>query len=68
MAWWTRRTAVASLNSLWGGTLLQVLAMSFLMLLILVPYIAFREVAGALGPKQLKALLLNPRPPPGHPK
>jgi hypothetical protein len=53
------RTATASLKSLWGGTLLQVFATSLLMLLILVPYLAFRDLAHALGPGRTRALLLE---------
>jgi hypothetical protein len=57
------RTVMASILGLWGGTLLQVFATSLLMLLILVPYLAFRELATVIGPERLRALLLKPDPP-----
>jgi hypothetical protein len=54
---------MASLRGLWGGTLLQVFASSLLMLLILIPYIAFGEAARMVGPERLRALLLDRTPP-----
>ena len=53
------RTVLASVRDLWGGTLLQVFATSLLMLLILIPYLAFRELAGVIGPERLRAILLE---------
>ena len=58
------RTAIVSLRGLWGGTLLQVFATSFLMLLILIPYIGFGEFARVLGPERLRAVLLESGTPP----
>ncbi|MBV8613258.1 MAG: hypothetical protein JOY66_05735 [Acetobacteraceae bacterium] len=52
------RTILASVRSLWGGTLLQVFATSLLMLLILIPYLAFKELARVVGPERLRAVLL----------
>ncbi len=57
------RTVIASVRSLWGGTLLQVFATALLMLLILIPYLAFRELGRVIGPERLRALLLEPDPP-----
>ena len=52
------RTVLASVRELWGGTLLQVFATSLLMLLILIPYLAFKELARVVGPERLRAVLL----------
>jgi hypothetical protein len=46
-----------------GGTLLQVFATSLLMLLILIPYFAFREIALGLGEGTLRKLLIERRLP-----
>jgi hypothetical protein len=53
------RTVIESLQDLWGGTLLQVFALSLIMLLILIPYLAFREAARMVGPERLRTLLLE---------
>jgi len=45
------------LRDIAGGTLAQVLATSFLILLIMIPYFAFREISGALGEGKLLSLL-----------
>ncbi len=55
------QTAAASLAAFAGGTLLQVLAVCLVMLLILIPYIAFRELNEALGEGKLLKILLEPR-------
>lgn len=55
------RSIGASLAGLGGGTLWQLLATCLIMLLILVPYIAFREVSAALGEGGLLQLLLHHR-------
>jgi hypothetical protein len=59
----------ASLAGLGGGTLWQFLATCLIMLLILVPYIAFREVSTALGEGAMLRLLLHDREgePPSRP-
>ncbi len=57
-----RRSVMASVQGLWGGTLLQVFATSVLMLLILIPYIAVGEAARVIGPERLQALLLERTP------
>ncbi len=57
------RTVIASIQSLWGGTLLQVFSTGLLMLLILIPYLAFREFGRVIGPERLRAILLEPDPP-----
>jgi hypothetical protein len=44
-----------------GGTLPQLLATSFLILLIMIPYIAFREISAALGEGKLLKLLSERR-------
>src|SRR5579863_40712 len=43
-----------------GGTLPQLLATCLIMLLILIPYVAFRELNAALGQGGLSKLLLEP--------
>jgi hypothetical protein len=49
------------LSEIAGGTLAQVLATSFLILLIMIPYFAFREVSAALGEGKLLKLLTERR-------
>ena len=46
-----------------GGSFPQALATSFLILLILIPYIAWREIAAEIGERKLLHLLLNPHSP-----
>lgn len=55
------RTVAASLAGFLGGSLLQILANCFVMLLILIPYLAFKEVSNALGEGRLRQLLFEPR-------
>jgi hypothetical protein len=50
-----------SLREVAGGTLAQVLATSFLVLLIMIPYIAFREFSAVLGKGELLRLLTERR-------
>ena len=49
------------LREIGGGTLPQLLATSFLILLIMIPYIAFREISAALGEGKLLKLLTERR-------
>jgi hypothetical protein len=51
----------ASLASVGGSTLLQLLATSAVMMLILVPYMAFRELNEVLGEGRLWRVLREPR-------
>ncbi len=51
----------ASVAAVGGGDHLQLLATSAIMLLILVPYIAFRELNEVLGEGRLRHVLLKPR-------
>jgi hypothetical protein len=46
------------LTEMGGSTLWQTLAASLIMLLILIPYIAFKEISAALGEDKLRQLLL----------
>ncbi len=46
-----------------GGTLLQLIAACLLMLLILIPYFAFRSLAEALGESKLKRMFFVERTP-----
>jgi len=55
------RTVAASLAGFLGGSLLQVIATCIIMLLILIPYLAFKEVSNALGEGKLQQLLFEPR-------
>ncbi|MEO8715893.1 MAG: hypothetical protein ABI369_12850 [Acetobacteraceae bacterium] len=55
------RSIGASLADIGGGTLWQLLATSLIMLLILVPYVAFREISATLGHGGLWQLLLRDR-------
>ena len=43
------RTIAASLNGFLGGSILQVLAICLIMLLILIPYLAFKEISRRAG-------------------
>jgi ABC-type spermidine/putrescine transport system permease subunit II len=49
------------LGEIAGGTLPQVLATSLLILLIMIPYFAFREISAALGDGKLVKLLTERR-------
>lgn len=49
------------LSEIAGGTLPQFFATSFLMLLIMIPYFAFREISAALGEGKLLTLLTERR-------
>jgi hypothetical protein len=55
------RTVAASLAGFLGGSLLQVLAICVIMLLILIPYMAFKELDDALGQDRLRQLLFEAR-------
>jgi hypothetical protein len=50
-----------TLRGIGGGTLDQLLATSFLVLLIMIPYIAFREISLTLGKGELRKLLTERR-------
>jgi hypothetical protein len=50
-----------TLGEIAGGTLAQLLATSFLVLLIMIPYIAFREFSTVLGKGELIRLLTERR-------
>jgi cytochrome bd-type quinol oxidase subunit 2 len=53
-------TVTASLSSFLGGSFLQVLAASVIMLLILIPYFAYGEIEIALGEARLRKILFAP--------
>ncbi len=55
------RTIAASLAEVAGGTLLQILASCLIMLLILVPYLTFRELNEVLGEGRLQQILFEYR-------
>ncbi len=55
------RTIAASLAEVAGGTLLQILASCLIMLLILVPYLTFRELNEVLGEGRLRQILFEKR-------
>jgi len=55
------RTIGASLADVAGGTLPQILAVCVIMLLILIPYLAFRELDEVLGEGRLRQILLDYR-------
>jgi hypothetical protein len=55
------RTVAASLTEFLGGSILQITALCVVMLLILIPYLAFKEVGDALGEGRLRQLLFEPR-------
>jgi hypothetical protein len=50
-----------SLAKIGGGTLWQLLATSFIMLLILIPWFAFRALAEVIGEETLRRLYFEPR-------
>jgi hypothetical protein len=56
------RQAQDVLREIAGGTLPQVLATSLLILLIMLPYFAFREISASLGEGKLMQLLFERRP------
>jgi hypothetical protein len=56
------RRAQVILSEIAGGTLMQVLATSLLILLIMIPYFAIREISARLGEGQLLRLLTERRP------
>ena len=55
------QTIATSLADIAGGTLPLILATCLIMLLILVPYIAFRELGDVLGPGRLRQILFDYR-------
>jgi hypothetical protein len=55
------RQLQGTLGEIAGGTLAQLLATSFLVLLIMIPYIAFREISLTLGKGELLKLLTERR-------
>jgi hypothetical protein len=57
------REAHEVLGEIAGGTLPQVLATSLLILLIMLPYFAFREISASLGEGKLLKLLTERRSP-----
>jgi len=56
------RTIAETLASFMGGTLLQVIASSVIMVLVLIPYFVFEEFRASLGNERMRQLLLEPRP------
>jgi hypothetical protein len=55
------RTFAASLAEVAGGTLPQILASCLIMLLILIPYLTFREINEVLGEGKLRQILFEHR-------
>jgi phosphatidylserine synthase len=55
------RTVAASFAEVAGGTLPQILATCLIMLLILVPYMTFRELSEVLGEGRLRQILFDYR-------
>ena len=55
------RTVAASISELGGGTLHQAIATAILMLLILVPFFAFRSLSEVVGERVLFRLFFEPR-------
>ena len=55
------RTFAASFAEVAGGTLPQILVTCLIMLLILVPYLTFRELSEVLGEGRLRQILLDYR-------
>lgn len=55
------RAVAASLSLFLGDMLLQTLATCAVMLLILIPYLAFRELEEVLGAARLREILFEPR-------
>jgi hypothetical protein len=62
-----RRTIHDALAGLAGGTLPEAVATSLLLLLVLIPYFAFREIANGLGAGEMTRLLMARRSPPTSP-
>jgi hypothetical protein len=59
-------TIAASLAELGGGTLPQIFATSLIILLVLIPYLASRELDIALGEGRLWEVLFGQKPPTGY--
>ena len=55
------QTIAETLGSFLGGTGLQIIATSLIMLLILIPYFAFGEFTEALGAERVREIMLAPR-------
>jgi len=55
------RSVVDSLAGLGGGTMPQLIATSIVMLLILIPFFAFRSLADVIGERVLLRLYFEPR-------
>jgi hypothetical protein len=55
------RTITASLGEVAGDSLPQILATCFIMLLILIPYLSYRELGEVLGEGRLQQLLFESR-------
>ncbi len=55
------RSVAASLAELGGGTVHQVIATSIIMLLILIPFFAFRFLGEVVGERNLVRIFLEPR-------
>jgi hypothetical protein len=53
------RSVAASLGEVVGGTSLQAIATSVIMLLILIPYLAFKELNAAMGEGRIWQLLVE---------
>jgi hypothetical protein len=53
------RSISASLADVAGGTLLQIVATCFIMLLVLIPYLTFRELEEAIGEGKLRQILFE---------
>jgi hypothetical protein len=56
------RTVANSIAEFGGGTLDQVIATSFIMLLILIPFFAFRTLGEVVGERNLVRVFLHRRP------
>jgi len=55
-------TIVSALAAFHGQTLVAALAHGMVLFLVLLPYIAFRQVGAVLGPGELNRIFFRPRP------
>ena len=55
------RTIVASISDIGGGTWNQIIATSFILFLVLIPFFAFRALGDVVGQKILLRLFFEPQ-------
>ena len=60
---WVRGQSIATtLGELHGQALVAILAHSLILFLVLLPYVAFRQLSAVLGPGEMSRIFLKPHP------